>query len=262
MRECGRTASATVRAVNRLLTAAALVLPCASTFAQGGPPLRTDDPGTPGDGHWELNFAAVFDEIAGVRTLEAPLCDLNYGWGERVQLKYEVPWVFVDGEDAEDLDGLGNSLFGIKWRFLDADGSTPAISTYPQIEVENSGSSSSERGITEEGTTFFLPLEVAWDLGEGGLNFEVGRSFSEQRDDSWVGGLAAGRSVSERVELLAEVHGESSSDFESSSGVIDVGTRIHLAPGRVLLASVGNGLWSSESERTGFLAYLGIQLQF
>ena len=26
-------------------------------LAQGGPPLITDDPGTPGDGHWEINIA-------------------------------------------------------------------------------------------------------------------------------------------------------------------------------------------------------------
>ena len=26
-------------------------------FAQGGPPLVTDDPGTPGNGNWEINAA-------------------------------------------------------------------------------------------------------------------------------------------------------------------------------------------------------------
>jgi hypothetical protein len=30
------------------------------SFAQGGPPMITDDPGTPGNGKWENNFAIIF----------------------------------------------------------------------------------------------------------------------------------------------------------------------------------------------------------
>lgn len=39
--------------------------------AQGGPPMRTDDPGTPGPGNWELNFAATADRRSGERVYEA-----------------------------------------------------------------------------------------------------------------------------------------------------------------------------------------------
>ena len=30
-------------------------------FGQGGPPMITDDPGTPGNGKWENNFAIIFE---------------------------------------------------------------------------------------------------------------------------------------------------------------------------------------------------------
>ena len=241
---------------------ACLLLLARIAAAQGGPPLLTDDPGTPGDGRFEINFAATFERAGDTHTFEAPLLDFNYGLGERVQLKYEVPWVYVDEPGASAHDGLGNSLVGVKWRFRDVSGRSPALSTYPQVEFENPGSSSSERGIVDEGTTLFLPFEAAWDLGEIGLGVEVGRAFRDEGDDEWIGGIAVSRSVTEEIELLAEVHADASADLDASSGILNFGSRVELAPGRVLLASVGSGLWSARSERTDLVAYVGIQFLF
>jgi len=46
-----------------VFVAAIAVVPCLCpvpwSFAQGGPPMLTDDPGTPGSGAWEINFAYV-----------------------------------------------------------------------------------------------------------------------------------------------------------------------------------------------------------
>jgi len=58
---------------------------------QGGPPMVTDDPGTPGGGHWEINLAWTGEHSSGETTQDAPLLDLNYGVGDRLQVKYEVP---------------------------------------------------------------------------------------------------------------------------------------------------------------------------
>lgn len=51
----------------------------------------TDDPGTPGGGHWEINLAWTGEHSSGETTQDAPLLDLNYGVGDRLQVKYEVP---------------------------------------------------------------------------------------------------------------------------------------------------------------------------
>jgi hypothetical protein len=42
-----------------------LLLTPLSAFAQGGPPMVTDDPGTPGDGHWEINIASLLADGGG-----------------------------------------------------------------------------------------------------------------------------------------------------------------------------------------------------
>ncbi len=68
-----------------------LLAVCALTpndsFGQGGPPMLTDDPGTPGDGQWEINTAFLEDRTASTRARSFPHVDLNYGWGDHIQLK-------------------------------------------------------------------------------------------------------------------------------------------------------------------------------
>jgi hypothetical protein len=65
----------------------------APAFAQGGPPLITDDPDTPGPGHWEINIAVLMEKIHSERRVEVPRVNLNYGVGRRIPLKFEMPWV-------------------------------------------------------------------------------------------------------------------------------------------------------------------------
>jgi hypothetical protein len=79
--------------LRRRAVVAMLALGANVAHAEAGPPLLTDDPGTPGDGHWEMNFAWTTERAADARHDEAPLVDLNYGVGDRVQLKFEMPWI-------------------------------------------------------------------------------------------------------------------------------------------------------------------------
>ena len=60
-----------------LLLAPALAAPLAR--AQGGPPFITDDPGTPGNKHWEINFGWTADHNPANAYYETPDIDMNYG---------------------------------------------------------------------------------------------------------------------------------------------------------------------------------------
>jgi hypothetical protein len=62
-----------------------------SARAQGGPPLRTDDPGTPGPGRWEVNTAVTLEHVRGETSLDPPLADVKYLVGNRIQFKSELP---------------------------------------------------------------------------------------------------------------------------------------------------------------------------
>jgi hypothetical protein len=238
------------------LALASLLALSTSSRGQGGPPLLTDDPGTPGDGVFEFNLAATYQGSSSATLWEAPLLDLNYGVGERTQLKLEIPWVILDEEDRETRSGLGNGLIGVKWRFLDEAESGVSVSTYPQLEF-NTSSSSEREGLVEEGTEFFLPFELERHFGLVGVDGELGYANREGGDDGWVWGLAVGRDMTEELELLAEIHGEGALELDEGEIVGDVGFRWRLGEHETVLFSIGHGL--RDRDETEWLGYLGVQ---
>src|ERR1700691_2516526 len=101
-----------------------------TAHAQGGPPFRTDDPETPGNRHWEINFGWIGDRNPSAGAYQVPDFDINYGLGDRIQLKYEIPIAIEETRPQPGtatapavpghvIGGLGESLLGIKWRFYE-----------------------------------------------------------------------------------------------------------------------------------------------
>jgi hypothetical protein len=115
------------------LVAILLALPpllTVAAHAQGGPPFRTDDPDTPGNKHWEINFGWIGDRNPAAGAYQVPDFDINYGLGDRIQLKYEIPIAIEETRvqpatpashsvPGQVIGGLGESLLGIKWRFYE-----------------------------------------------------------------------------------------------------------------------------------------------
>jgi hypothetical protein len=79
--------------------AIAISLACAADIAlgQGGPPMITDDPGTPGNGKWKNNFAIAFEHRPGETAYNVPAIDLNYGVGDHIQLTLQTAPVLLNG---------------------------------------------------------------------------------------------------------------------------------------------------------------------
>src|SRR5712692_2870032 len=87
-------------------------------LAQGGPPFRSDDPDTPGNKLWEINTVLTADRNPSEGSYATPNIDVNYGLGNRIQLKYELPFSVQEsrGSSGHVVSGFGNSLLGVKWR--------------------------------------------------------------------------------------------------------------------------------------------------
>ncbi len=241
-----------------LALALALAVPCLLR-AQGGPPFITDDPGTPERGHWELNVAWTQEHRPGETAHELPLFDLNYGFTDRIQLKYEVAHLVVHESGADADQAMGNSDFGVKWRFLDDPATGWSASIYPQLEFRTPGSGAPERGLASDETTLVLPVEVQHEAGGWGINAEVGLIRPSKSDSGWMYGVVVGHELNETVEAGIELHGESDASLRRSQLVANVGVRVKLHPRFVLLASVGRELHNHFEDRATLVSYLAIQ---
>ena len=162
-----------VNGLARLALALLISIQPILAVAQGGPPMVTDDPGTPGDKHWEINIAGLLDSNADQNLLQFPYFDINYGLGERLQLKIETGWVVLRGDGPQTKNGADTVLVGVKWRFLDEDHAGIAISTYPQIQFHHFFSSNDPE-LTEPGNQYILPVEFTKTFGNWEINPELG----------------------------------------------------------------------------------------
>src|SRR5262245_3080124 len=114
----------------------ALLLDSTVAVAQGGPPLETDDPWTPGDGRFEVVLGAEIERLSTKIDVVRPILDLNYGLGDYIQLKLELPWALAFS-DEHTLGGPGNVDLGLKWRFIGKDEETDlGLSVYPQLSFD------------------------------------------------------------------------------------------------------------------------------
>jgi hypothetical protein len=228
--------------------------------AFAGPPLITDDPGTPGDGNWEINFAFAMERRDSETRFEAPILDVNYGWGDHIQLKFEIPWTILHEEGDGTKNGVGNSSLGVKWRFLDEKTDGFDVSFYPKLEFNTPGSSSNDRGLVDKGTNFVIPFQAAKGFGPVSLGLELGYAFIEHNMDEWLCGLALSHEISDRLELVGEVAGTVLRNFDEHDFVFNLGVKWQVSHHLTLNASAGRSLHNSEGDDVELMSYIGVQL--
>lgn len=230
--------------------------------------MLTDDPGTPGPGHWELNFSTIAQREAGTTEWDIPYLDLNHGVGDTGQITCQVFWETQrpPGETAES--GIGATVLGYKWRFLDQGDKGWQVSTFPQFTFLTPGSDSDRRGLASPDPGLLLPIEVERDLRLLSANLEVGRILGPQgRADQlgvgggWLAGLALGKAVAPGVEIDAEVHALTSSDPRQAEWTLNAGTRIDTSKNTTILFSIGRDIRNTLSPRASVLSYLGYQVR-
>jgi hypothetical protein len=258
------------------LVAGAVVSP--SAFAQGGPPFQSDDPDTPGDKQWEINVGFKGDRSLSEGSYAVPNIDVNYGLGDRIQLKYELPLAVqeVRGGSSRTVSGLGNSLLGLKYRFYEHQLRTQAgnrevdfaFSIYPQLVLSNP-TNSVERGVVEPGPQFLLPFEARAWIGPIHVSAEIGYSFTKKNvSNSWIRGLIVGHEFERKGGLYLElfdqpnVGGLNPKLRESTLGI--GGRRAIIEPrnGSVLfIGMAGRSLTNTTftNNQPSWIAYVGVQ---
>jgi hypothetical protein len=223
----------------------------------------TDDPGTPGDGHWEINVAWTEQETPGSTLVGIPLLDANYGVGDRIQLNYQASWNSLRLSDYPTRSGMSDSQLAVKWRFYDAGEDGLKVSMYPRFSFLDPDSHSDRRGTADSSPAFLMPIEVLEDFRVISINIDFGHTFSADASDrGWICGLCIGRNVTKHWELDAEVHLNSSDRFQASETTINVGTRYDLSDDATLLLAIGKDAGNSIGPRISLLSFVGVQIRF
>ena len=239
-----------------LLTAAARFV-----FAQGGPPMITDDPGTPGTGRWENNLAIIFEHRPNEWALDAPGIDLNYGWGDHIQLTLQTSVAWLKRSDRGPVAGIGGAEAAMKWRFLDEETSGLDMSMFPRV-LFNIAHSSVRRGLAEPGTRFQIPFQAAKTLGRFVLDVEFGPLVNSTDRGEFLGGIVAATQLSKTTAIMAEVHATSRMNFSRDIVTLNIGWRHTLNEHAVWIASVGHDVQSDTDEPLAFVGYCGVQLLY
>ena len=220
----------------------------------------TDDPGTPGNGHWENNIAVAFEHRPNETSWDLPAIDLNYGVGEHIQLTLQGGPVLLKRSGHGLIGGLGGTEAAVKWRFLDEEKSGFDVSMFPRV-IFNITQSSVRRGLAEDGTRFQIPFQLAKTFGRFHADAEFGPLASTVGRSEWIYGIVGGVELAKTTMLMAELHGTSRMNFTRDVLTVNFGLRHQLTDARILIASIGHELRDPDQARS-LIGYLGVQLLY
>ena len=227
-------------------------------WGQGGPPLLTNDPGTPGAKNWEINLAVMPVLRQGEHDFQAPQLDFNYGVGQTIQLTFEVPYLFQTVPGPPTQHAWSNAFPGVKWRFIDNKHGWN-VSAFPQFELSGAVRAT-KLGLAQNGTRALLPIEVQRNFGPMELDFEAGYYLPFHGHQERIIGFSAGHAFTKKLELIGEAYNDRAMGDLPHDTTWDVGTRYGFHKGLVFLFMAGRSFSGSASGQPNFLAYIGVQV--
>jgi hypothetical protein len=244
-----------------VVTIAICAVAACNARGQGGPPMITDDPGTPGNGRFEINIAGTLERLPHEQSWGLPALDINYGVGDRIQLTLQTSLVVLKRNDHGAIGGLGSTEAAVKWRFLDEETSGFSVSAFPRV-IFNVAQSSVRRGLADDGTRVQFPVQVARKFGMFDLDLEFGPLLHSVGRSEWLYGIVGGTEVTKTTELMAELHGTSRISFDQDVLKVNFGIRQKLTDHAILIASLGHEVRTPADQPRAFIGYCGVQLLY
>jgi hypothetical protein len=102
-------------------------------------------------------------------------------------------------------------------------------------------------------------------MGDFALDGEFGAVFAANAPNGWMYGVCAGYNLTERIELLAEVHGQINGTVGASllfppGLIIQLGTNIGFNDTIALIAAIGRAFFVPDGDEVTTLIYSGVKL--
>jgi hypothetical protein len=226
------------------LTAGLNFIMSVRTFA--GPPFLTDDPEPVDYQHWEAYIFTLGDHSSSGYNVEGPALELNYGVLPDTQLHLIVPMTTVGGNSTPTASGLGDTEFGVKYRFLHETNWWPQIGIFPLVELPTGDSG---RGLGNGRTWFQLPLWMQKSFGPWttyGGGGEVLNSAPGQRNHPY-GGWLLQRDFGPHLTLGGELFAQGQdTDTDQGYAALNFGGQYNFNEHFSLLFSAGHSIAGDE----------------
>ncbi|MEO6683292.1 MAG: hypothetical protein ABIN48_10780 [Ginsengibacter sp.] len=222
-----------------------------SAWAQGGPPMLTDDPAVVGFHSWEIN-SSINSTITNKTQLAVPYIDINYGAFRNFHVNIESAFLLTYNKQGPSSGALGDVIVAVKYHFLKEGESIISAGTYPRLTLTGE-----ERG-------FLLPLSLEKTIGRFIIGEDFGIFFGENNNRSLQNGILLGYNVSDRIQVMGEyfVEIEYKPALETS-GFMNYGFTIRLNKTFTLIGSLGKQILTpSNEEKVRFISFLGVRSDF
>jgi hypothetical protein len=213
----GRSATAAPVMRRRLAAGALIGLPGLAPPAEAAHPLLTEDPGTQGQGRFELELGAQRDRENGATAVELGP-QLSLGVLDDVDLIVRPTWLDVRGS-AADARGMGDTALDFKWRFLEE--GPFAFGLRAGVDVPTG---STEKGLGTGKASPHAMLIAAWNAEPCSVyaNVEyVHDPLIGDRPNLWGGSVAVLLAVADRWRFSAEA-GVASNPVPSGAATLAV----------------------------------------
>lgn len=258
------------------LLASALMLSTTHVFA--AMPLQTDDTGTQGKGHSQIEFGMeLFDnreEINGVfckSTGGAASVAFTYGIADTIDLVTAIPLEWYtdkeEGTTVADENGSGDLALQLKWRFYENSDAGFSLALKPGLTIPTGNEN---KGFGTGKVSGEVTLCATHEAELANMHFNIGYSYQEYRldevnatskKDLWKASAGAELKVTDMLRTVAdlgiETNGEK--DADTNPAYILCGLIYSLNDSLDLDLGIKGGLTDAETDTT-FLA--GVTTRF
>lgn len=192
------------------------VLTC-STVALAAQPLITDDAGTIGKGHYQVELAGEYgyDKVDGVTTqaTEAGVT-LSYGLSESMDLVVGAPYQYVktkeDGLSALD-NGISDTSLELKWRLYEQDDLSFAVK--PGLSLPTGDD---DKGLGTGKVGYGLLTVLSKEMDPWGFHLNLGyvrnENTADEEKDIWHASIASCFAVTDKLTVAADLGIETNTD--------------------------------------------------
>ena len=236
---------------------------CVSAVVWAGPPFETDDPEPTEYQHWEIYLGATALQLQGPGLFGTiPFLSVNYGGFPDTQLSLTEQVAFSPMPGGSSAYGYGDTLVGVKYRFIHEGATVPQVAIFPQVNIPTGDAS---KGLGNGVAQYLLPiwLQKSWETWTtfGGAGYWINPG---QGNKNWLfAGWEVQRDFGKGLTLGTEVfyHGASTVVLSDAVGSqsegmgFNIGGEIHFDDVNHVVFSFGRDFIQTTYTLTSYVAY-------